>query len=399
MKTLLNVLGLVVVGIILSNCQKEEVISPISNESDSPNGYLFKSEPFGDPVNLGDLATIIFFGSEQIDGHTKFTYQVASGTKPSLSHWNLLVKPSETDEGVQEVVVLECSEVFEQGNDGSLKKYDGELADLNWLKFDDGYNDGESRTVSFTLEGIWFEGDVYGIAKGGKDFAKSVITGPVQVKCFECGELLIDDRLGGKTYKTVKIGEDCWMAENLKWLPEVYPSTNMSLNEPRYYVYGHNSSSSEGALNSDNYNKYGVLYNFPAAIISCPDGWHLPSDNEWMILEGEIDSKYGVGNPIWDRFGWAGEDVGLKMMTNNEEHWYPPHVKATNNSGFSSMGSGYVWQRGFHGLMQNEYFYSSTISDKGNPWRRTTHNNHENIARADNANASWGASVRCIKDN
>jgi len=108
------------------------------------------------------------------------------------------------------------------------------------------------------------------------------------------------DSRDGNEYKTVTIGSQVWMAENLAYLPEVHNSTSDS--GPHYYVYGYdgtevteakayehtpgdNDEYSPGGAPIKVYETYGVLYNWPAAITACPEGWHLPSDAEWKQLE------------------------------------------------------------------------------------------------------------------
>ncbi|MDD4178128.1 MAG: FISUMP domain-containing protein, partial [Bacteroidales bacterium] len=74
------------------------------------------------------------------------------------------------------------------------------------------------------------------------------------------------------------------MKENLAYLPNVSQPDDGSQTSPFYYVYGYEGFSVPEAKTTPNYQTYGVLYNWPAALTACPQGWHLPSDNEWTIL-------------------------------------------------------------------------------------------------------------------
>lgn len=110
----------------------------------------------------------------------------------------------------------------------------------------------------------------------------------------------------GKTYKTVIINGKEWMAENLAYLPAVYPSSNKSYTEPRYYVYDYQGTDVITTKNNTNFPTYGVLYNWPAAMAVCPPGWHLPSDDEWTALTTYL----------------GGEDVaGGKLKEPGTIHW------------------------------------------------------------------------------
>lgn len=75
------------------------------------------------------------------------------------------------------------------------------------------------------------------------------------------------------------------MAENLKYLPSFKePPSGGSALGLYYYVYGYDGTSIADAKATENYGTYGVLYNWRAAQDACPDGWHLPSDEEWEQL-------------------------------------------------------------------------------------------------------------------
>jgi uncharacterized protein (TIGR02145 family) len=83
------------------------------------------------------------------------------------------------------------------------------------------------------------------------------------------------DNRDNNTYKWVRIGNQVWMAENLAYLPSVSPSSVGSDTDLNYYVYGYSGNNVNEAKATDNYATYGVLYNWSAAMVSCPAGWHL----------------------------------------------------------------------------------------------------------------------------
>jgi len=107
------------------------------------------------------------------------------------------------------------------------------------------------------------------------------------------------DSRDGKIYKTVTIGEQTWMAENLAYLPRVVGPKTGSNTAPYYYVYGYDGTDVAAAKATKNYQIYGVLYNWPASMNGgassgtnpsdiqgvCPTGWHLcqvmQSGNNW----------------------------------------------------------------------------------------------------------------------
>ena len=99
------------------------------------------------------------------------------------------------------------------------------------------------------------------------------------------------DSRDGKIYKIVKFGNQIWMAENFAYLPKINKRKYSSGDSPAYYVYKFSGKNTEKAKLSENYKKYGVLYNHKAAIEACPPGWHLPNDEEWEELETSLNQK------------------------------------------------------------------------------------------------------------
>ena len=116
----------------------------------------------------------------------------------------------------------------------------------------------------------------------------------------------LTDSRDGRVYNTVKIGNQTWMAENLKYLPVVYSRDEYSYTEARYYVFDFSGTNPSAAKMTANFQTYGVLYNWPAAANNCPSGWHLPSDADWETLAQFIDSdngNEGKTNDDWNAVG------------------------------------------------------------------------------------------------
>jgi len=194
------------------------------------------------------------------------------------------------------------------------------------------------------------------------------------------GNYFIDPR-DGTRYKTVKIGNQIWMAENLKYLPSVVGPGTGSETTSYYYVYGYNGTDVLAAKATDNYKTYGVLYNWEAAKASCPKGWHLPSDTEYKILEMYL----GMTQAQADATGWRGTDQGTKLKENG-------------SSGFNALMSGCRRTAGsFNYIGSGAYFWSSSASSSSNAWNRNLNTSYSTVNRNNNNKAN-GFSVRCLRD-
>lgn len=206
------------------------------------------------------------------------------------------------------------------------------------------------------------------------------------------------DSRDGNVYQTVQIGNQLWMAENLKYLPMVMGPDTGSRVEPFYYVHGYLGTSVSEAKSSDNYKIYGVLYNWPAAIVDtsinvselpigpqgiCPEGWHLPTDGEWTELTDFLGGRYIAGG---------------KLKASGIECWASPNVDATNETGFTGLPSGNRSSSGtFENLNINAFWWSSTSNGVLNSWFRNVYYNNGDVYRIDFFKDA-GFCVRCIKD-
>jgi len=212
------------------------------------------------------------------------------------------------------------------------------------------------------------------------------------------------DSRDGKVYKTVTIGSQVWMAENLAYLPYVVGPGTGSATEPYYYVYGYNGADVVAAKATINYGTYGVLYNWNAAMFACPPGWHLPSDAEWTQLENYLanngynyDGSTGGGRTkiaksLASASGWISYS-GTGTVGNTD---YPAY---RNKSGFSALPGGYRYYGGtFSSIGSNDDWWSSTESSTNSAWLRYLYYNDSGVSRTRDAKES-GFSVRCVRDN
>ncbi len=212
----------------------------------------------------------------------------------------------------------------------------------------------------------------------------------------QCGENFTDDR-DLNVYQTVQIGDQCWMASNLKYLPEVVGPATGSDSFEYYYVYDYNGTVVAAAKATQNYINYGVLYNYLAATNACPPGWHLPSDDEWKQLESHL----GMAGSELDFTGWRGTNQG-SMLAGSANLWDEGILKSNPNfgtSGFNARpGSGRAAGGVFFAVGTGKvgFWWTSTMT-AGGAFTRDLSYEQTAVSRMFNSLAN-GHSVRCVKN-
>ncbi|MDA3930551.1 MAG: FISUMP domain-containing protein [Prolixibacteraceae bacterium] len=210
----------------------------------------------------------------------------------------------------------------------------------------------------------------------------------------ETGNNTITDSRDGHQYKIVKIDNKTWMAENLAYLPAVFPLDESSSTASIYYVYDYNGYDVNTAKEVSNYNEYGVLYNWPAAKNACPAGWHLPTDAEWYELGLYISLKLGPYTESYsDEGAWlkAGKHLMSKSGWSDGNNGY-------DDLGFSGLPAGFRTSNGmFYGKYMMTSWWSSTqsTSDYHYSWAVDISFDMTRLK----SHWLWGLSVRCVKDN
>ena len=192
--------------------------------------------------------------------------------------------------------------------------------------------------------------------------------------------------IDGNTYKTVTIGTQTWMAENLKVtkyndgiaIPNVTDDTAWSeLTTGALCDYDNTPSNSE---------TYGKLYNWHAVNTEklCPTGWHVPSDAEWTVLTDYL----------------GGESVaGGKLKETGTTHWASPNTGATNETGFTALPGGSRSSNGtFYDIGSNGLWWSATVYGASNAWYLYVSSNNSTV-RINNISKGYGFSVRCVRED
>jgi uncharacterized protein (TIGR02145 family) len=201
----------------------------------------------------------------------------------------------------------------------------------------------------------------------------------------------------GNTYKTVYIGTQQWMAENLKtskyndgtsipYAPEKWGYINGDyLKTPAWCNY--NNSDSLGEIYGKLYNWYAISPTMNGNKNVCPTGWHIPRSDDWEVL-----IEYLGGGNI----------AGGKIKEEGSTHWKSPNNGSTNLSLFSGLPGGYRddnifynGKMGFDGLGELATWWSSSI-ENSQIYKCSADYFSSSIKRVDPS--SYGFSVRCIKD-
>lgn len=190
----------------------------------------------------------------------------------------------------------------------------------------------------------------------------------------------------GNNYRTVVLDNKTWMAENLRVtkykngesIETTNPNQDISkVSEPKYY-WSYKGKDSLSKI-------YGNLYTWyviqdPRGV--CPEGFHVPSDQEWISLINSLDGNI---------------EAGAKLKETDFVHWFKPNANATNESGFTALPGGYRDNDGkYYVLGFRGYWWSSKKNYVVMAWNTGLIYNNDILERLDFLKKN-GLSVRCVK--
>jgi len=189
--------------------------------------------------------------------------------------------------------------------------------------------------------------------------------------------------IDGNTYRTIRIGNQVWMQENLKVTKFQNGTGLKSLNNQSNWT----DKSSPGYYTNVDQASFGYIYNGFAISDNqniSPSGWHVPSESEWNTL-----ISYLGGSPV----------AGGKLKESSEWYWAQPNAGADNTSGFTALPNGYVGADGAsYDKLQDACFMLATFDSSGNPAFGTIENTSASAFITRTSAKISGASIRCVKN-
>lgn len=410
---------------VLPSCKKDSNVDikklPMAEFSANPNsGYdsltvNFKDESVNNPLewfwSFGD-------GAESTKQNPVHTYLIPGTYTVTLKVSNdegsdINIKSDYITIGVpDDPPEAEFSSIITYGNPPLTVLFADNSKNIptSW-KWD--FGDGNSSSLknpTHTYQNIGIY-DVKLIVSNSKGSDSIVKTGFISVDTSTCPCYFIDSR-DENIYRIVKIGNQCWMAENLRFLPNVSPANNGSASLPHYYVYNYNGTDVAQAKSSINnrYFIYGVLYNFPAVMNGasssnsnpsgvqgpCPDGWHVPSDQEWK----ELEINLGMSSSSSDSTGLRGNNEGSKMAMENAG-WFPGALISDDSLGVSGFDLRPAGSRGTNGMFDFEgqwgVWWTCTDSPSQKVWYRSLNRSFTGVYRNESI-MEVGYSLRCLRN-
>ncbi len=206
-----------------------------------------------------------------------------------------------------------------------------------------------------------------------------------------CGMTISDHQ--GNVYQTVRIGTQCWMAENMRCTTS---PTGKSWAQNPSYSFTEPMFASYYAVPKDN--RYGLLYNWSSAMDLgvnecfahtssirhrgiCPRGWHLPSSHEWNVLLKHLGGTREAG----------------AVMKGGARMWRAPLVIKSDENGFSALPAGLYTENRMQDVGASAFFWSSSAYDELHAWQCGVFNHNSDSYNCMEYKC-YGCSVRCVKD-
>ena len=199
------------------------------------------------------------------------------------------------------------------------------------------------------------------------------------------------DPRDGEVYKTITIGGNEWMAENLRATRYNNGDVIPQLEDANTWIDASGGAWCSYDNNPENDVIYGKLYNWYAVNDErglAPEGWRVPTNEDWIILEDLAGGEIIAGGKL-KATGTIEAGTGL---------WHDPNTGATNETGFTALPGGYRFDYGlFHYIGDNGRWWSATEYNDDYAWNRYINYNGNSVYKRYN-DKECGFSVRCLRN-
>ena len=380
--------------------QEAETVGTATGDSftDSRDGKTYKTVKIGERVWMAENLNYNANGSKCYDNDENNCkkygrlYDISTAMKACPSGWSLPPYGVRGIEGYDETLIKKLKSASGWSNNGNGtddygfsalpggRYYDGRFHDVGkegywWGAYDS--NEDVDGDGAYYWSISYSDGELWNPSKGMNPLlsvrcarnltAAEAAARKAEVAAQEAKEAVrvaalqnsFTDSRDGKTYKTVKIGEQIWMAENLN-----------------YDASGNKCYDNRVA----NCEKYGRLYDWNTALEACPSGWHLPSLDEYEALDNTVGGGNTAAKKLKSASGWNNNGNG------------------TDEYGFSALPGGY-------GDSDGSFF---SVGETGDWWIASEHSGDDAYYRRmlyvyesthwHNYSKSSLRSVRCVKD-
>ena len=305
---------------------------------------------------------------------------------------------------IRAVILCDCFLFFRIRAPGGNRNTDGTLNNVgsngNWWSSDAVGGDACYRNLRSDYSGVFryslSQANGYSVRclSYPESWSNVKVEGAIMIEEMPCGLTIFDSR-DGNAYETVQIGDQCWFAEDLR-----YECDN-------YYPSASTWTGTECADQGEGYD--GLLYQWEAAVNYqggdkedyqgaqglCPDGWHIPTDEELKVLEGYVDSTYDYPDSEWDKSGsYRGVDAGDQLKDPDEAWCYGTPC---GQSGWNALPGGYRNTDGPLGFVGSGGRWWSSGAVGGDAWFRYLYSGNSGVYRYSFSQA-YGHSVRCLRD-
>ena len=228
------------------------------------------------------------------------------------------------------------------------------------------------------------------------DGTTNVNGSPITVNATATSAITEVTDIDGNVYDVVTIGNQTWMAENLKATKYADETQINRIEDNTEWgnLSDNNTDKAYCFYDNDENNDYGALYTWAAATNGivyttidvqgvCPDGWHIPNEAEWQEL-----------------YDYLGDEAGGKLKEEGTSHWESPNTGATNSTGFTALAGGYRSDEGQFAEKGRLAMWWSSGEETPPNWSYVWYINHTETGFMNKGDKkSGGFSVRCIKNN